>query len=218
LKEDLENPDFEEDYQNEPITVPEPIYGEDPIRHQTELDAKIISTGYNDLVLHLKKPIYKKIQVAVLHTNHKGELRLLNGKPVFKKMKTVNVFDHYEEKDVDFPIKNFYSDSLTSSIIDKDEANAIRGLDDLIWVLAMKTVVDPDSDFTKFMWRLFGVKASLVDTAKAIGGGALEYSKTTITKGEQRSYDFRADKGFEDYQNRLKKKGGGLLGLGFLGL
>jgi len=88
----------------------------------------------------------------------------------------------------------------------------------LIWVLAMKTVVDPDSDFTKFMWRLFGVKASLVDTAKAIGGGALEYSKTTITKGEQRSYDFRADKGFEDYQNRLKKKGGGLLGLGFLGL
>jgi len=140
---------------------------------------------------------------------------LVNGLPVLKGKETIKVFTgEYDKKEVDFPIKNFYTDSLTSSILDKDEVNVIRDHYDLVWRLGMLMVTDGEFDSVRFIHRLNGATATLLESAKSIGGGGLEWSKSTITKQESKSYDFRQSKEFDDYQARLGKRKG-LFGLGF---
>ncbi|MBR9701814.1 hypothetical protein GOV13_02740 [Candidatus Pacearchaeota archaeon] len=189
-------------------------YVPDPIRNPTELDAEIIKSHYKQEKLLLKKPVFKELEVAVVFKNRNGKPKLVNGMPVVKKIIKVNVFDHYENEEVEFPIKNLYTDSLTSSILDKDEANVVRDHHDLIWVIGMRMLTDPDFDSVRFIHRLNGATATLLESAKSIGGGGLEWSKSSISKQESKSYDFRQNKEFDDYQNRLNKRKG-LFGLGF---
>ena len=190
-------------------------YVPDPIRNPTELDAEIIKSHYKDQKIVLKKPIFEDIKAAVIYKDKKGKPRLMNGFRVIKGYKTVKVFTgKYDNIEVDFPVKNFYTDSLTSSILDKDEVNVVREHFDLTWRLGMLMITDPDFDSTRFIHRLNGVTATLLESSKSIGGGGLEWSKSTITKQESKSYDFRQSKEFDDYQARLNKRKG-LFGLGY---
>lgn len=189
-------------------------YIPDPIRNPTELDAEIIKSHYKNHKLLLKTPIFKDIEAVVVYKDKNGKPRLRNGLPVVKEYKTVKVFEGYEKKEVEFPVKNFYTDSLTSSILDKEEANVIREHYDLLWTIGMRMVTDDEFDSVRFIHRIHGATATLLETAKSIGGGGLEWSKSTISKQESKSYDFRQSKDFEDYQARLGKRTG-FLGLGF---
>ncbi len=97
--------------------------------------------------------------------------------------------------------------------MDKDEVNVVRDHFDLIWRIGMLTITDDEFKCVRFLHRLNGVNATLLESAKSIGGGGLEWSKSTISKQESKSYDFRQSKEFDDYQNRLNKRKG-LFGLG----
>ncbi len=190
-------------------------YIPDPIRNATELDAEIIKSHYKDQMLVLKKPKFEDVRAAIVYKDKNGKPKLKNGFPVIKGYETIRIFTgEYEKIEVEFPIKNFYTDSLTSSILDKDEVNVVREHHDLTWVLGMRMLTDPEFDSTRFIHRLNGVTATLLESSKSIGGGGLEWSKSTISKQESKSYDFRQSKEFDDYQNRLNKRTG-FLGLGF---
>ena len=188
-------------------------YVPDPIRNSTELDAEIIKSHYKEHKLLLKIPLFEDIDVAIVYKDKKGNPRLKDGFPVLKGYKTVKVFAGYDKQEVEFPIKNFYTDSLPSSILDKDEVNVVRDHYDLIWRVGMLMVTDPDFNSIRFIHRLNGVNATLLESSKSIGGGGLEWSKSTISKQESKSYDFRQSKEFDDYQARLGKRKG-LFGLG----
>lgn len=205
----------DQDLLQEPLEPLSTEYMQDPIRHQTELDNKIISTDYKGLKIHLKQPKFKLERVAEVYKNKKGVPRMVNGMPVVKRYLDIKVFDGYEEKEIDFPIKDLHTDSVTSSVLEPHQVTEIQLIDDLIYVLGMSQAIDQE-DYTKTLYRLNGMKASTVDTSKALGGRAVELAKTTITKGESMVREYREQKGFDDYQKRADKKG--LLGLGFLGL
>ncbi len=189
-------------------------YIPDPIRNSTELDAEIIKSHYKDNKLLLKLPLFEDVKVAIVYKDKNGKPRLRDGFPIVKGYETVQVFKSYDKQEVEFPIKNLYTDSLTSSILDKEEANVIRDHHDLIWTIGMKMVTDGDFDSIRFIHRINGATATLLESAKSIGGGGLEWSKSTITKNESKTYDFRQNKEFDDYQARMNKRKG-LFGLGF---
>lgn len=183
------------------------FYAPDPYTNTSQIDAKILSTDYKDLKISIKVPIYKKLMVTSILRNSDGTPKLFNGKPVQKQIYEANVFNGFEMKEMDFPIKNIHNDSVTSSILTDSDVEMVRLVDDLIYDFALDMVIKPDTNFTKTIYRLNGLKASIVDSSKGRWGRGPELAKTTITKGESKTIAYHDQKNFEEYETRKNRKG-----------
>jgi len=188
----------------------------DATRYPTEIDSKLIKSGYKQNEFTIKIPIFEEQLVWEVERDLTGRMKLLNGKPVKKSLKKTKFFTgKYEKKIFPLPI-DLHNDSVTTSILEPQELGLIRMIDGFCYDLSLEDVSDPDTDYSTSLQLLAGVKASIVESSKGKFGRMAELAKTSINKGEQRSWDYRQDREFDEYNNRKNKKG--LFGLGFFGL
>ncbi len=183
------------------------VYAPDPYSNSSQIDAELISSGYKDQKISISVPKYKQIRVTSIVRNSNGTAKLLNGKPVEKDVYMANVFEGYETKEIELPIKNIHNNSVTSSILTDSDVEMIRLIDDLFYDLSLDTALKPDVSFVKTLVRLYGLKASIVDSSKGRWGRSAELAKTQITKGESKTVAYHDQKGFEEYEQRKNRKG-----------
>jgi len=212
-----ENSDSEfEDLNNNSKDMDYNSFNNDQVRYATEIDSKLIQSGYKSNEFKVKIPIFKTELAWGVERDKKGKIKLLDGKPVKKTLqKTVYFTGEYEIKPFPLPL-DLHNDSVTSSILESQELGLIRMIDSFCYNLALEEISDPETDYTTSLQLLAGVKASIVESSKGKGGRMAELAKTQINKGEQRSWDYRQDRELEEFNARKKRKG--LLGLGFFGL
>jgi len=190
-------------------------FPDDPVRYATEIDSQLIKSGYKAGKFNVKIPIFKEALSWQVERKPTGEIKLLNGKPVIKKLVKIKYFTgEYEEKLFPLPVE-LHNDSVTSSILDPQELGLVRMIDGFCYDLALEDVTDPDTDYSTSLQLFAGVKASIVESSKAKGGRMAELAKTQINKGENRSWDYNQSRELEEFNNRKKNKG--LFGLGFFG-
>ncbi|KKK47540.1 hypothetical protein LCGC14_3154160 [marine sediment metagenome] len=162
-----------------------------------------------DIVAKFAKvlPKYEKMRVSHVVKNKRGEIRLYKGHPVVERTVFEKVFVGYEKKEFDFPIKNLHNDSVTSSILTDSDVESVRMIDDSIMDLQMLMVTQPEVSFLKTITRMNSMKASIVNSSKGRWGRAAELSKTQISKGESKTFNFSDINKFEEYEDRKKRKG-----------
>ncbi len=182
-------------------------YGGEGYGNTSQIDAKIISSDYKDEKIIIQVPIYKKMRVSNVVRDKKGKMKLLNGEPVIQKKSIEKVFIGFEKKEFDLPIKNLHNDSVTSSILTDSDVESVRMLDDNIIDLEMLMVTKPKASFLKTITRLNSMKASIVNSSKGRWGRAAELSKTQISKGESKTFNFSDQAKMEEYETRRNKKG-----------
>ena len=187
-------------------------YGGDGYSNTSQIDAKLISSDYKDDKLSIQIPIYEKMRVSKVVRDKKGEIRLYKGHPVIEKTTFEKVFMGFDTKEFDFPIKNLHNDSVTSSILTDSDVESVRMIDDNLIDLEMLMVTKPEVSFLKTIIRLNSYKASIVNSSKGRWGRAAELSKTQITKGESKTFNFSDMNKYEEFEQRKKKKG--VFGLG----
>ena len=207
----MEEEQFEESYSNyDDVGLGD--YVPDSYTSNYQIDGKLISSDYKDQKMLFKVPIYKKVLVTTLFRDKRGVVKKLNGKPVEKSTYYANVLTGFEEKQIEFPVPNMHNDSVTSSILTDSDVEMIRMIDDNMYDLSLDMMTKPNVSFIKTVYRLNGLKASIVDSAKGRWGRSAELAKTTISKGESKTYAYHDQKEFEEYEQRKKKKG--IFGLG----
>ena len=182
-------------------------YGGEGYGNTSQIDAKLISSDYKDEKIIIQVPIYKKMRVSNVVRDKKGKMKLLNGEPVIQKKSIEKVFIGFEKKEFDLPIKNLHNDSVTSSILTDSDVESVRMLDDNIIDLEMLMVTKPEASFLKTITRLNSMKASIVNSSKGRWGRAAELSKTQISKGESKTFNFSDQAKMEEYETRRNKKG-----------
>lgn len=210
--------EYEEDMYNDNAMLPNQQYPlgsgftVDPPRSNTEIDVKLITSGYKEAQMIFRQPIIKKRKVAEFFVDKKtGKPKLYNGSPVLKGFREVPVFQGYQNREIEFPIPNFHSDSVTSTFLDEKDVRAVNIIDETIWDL-FTDLIENDADHMNLMLELHGKKASIVDTKKSFGGRGAEIYKTSISKGESKMMQYMHDSRMEEIGERKKK---GLLGLGW---
>ena len=187
-------------------------YGGEGYNNTSQIDAKLISSDYKDDKISIQIPKYERMRVSKVVRNKKGEIRLYKGHPVIEKTTFEKVFVGFDTKEFDFPIKNLHNDSVTSSILTDADVESVRMIDDNIMDLQMLMVTKPVISFLKTITRLNSYKASIVNSSKGRWGRAAELSKTQITKGESKTFNFSDMNKYEEFEQRKKKKG--MFGLG----
>jgi len=170
--------------------------------------SKDIELDYNCLKSHAKnkliffKPIIEEVVVGVPLVDSDKQIVYrevtINGEkksvPVVRKVKKVKMVTSYDTIEEDFPIKDWFNDSVSSSILSIEEAQYIRRLDDLGAKLGRKLMLNPDKvQIMGFLHRLYTQKNSLAETGKAIGGVGLDKLKTVTSKSESANYDYRKE-------------------------
>ena len=192
-------------------------FGGDGYNNTSQIDAKLISSDYKDDKISIQIPLYEKIKVSTVVKDKNGKIKLFKGHPVIEKTTLQNVFTGFETKEFDFPIKNLHNDSVTSSILTDSDVESVRMIDDNIIDLEMLMVTKPEISFLKTITRLNNMKASIVNSSKGRWGRAAELSKTSINKGESKTFNFNDMNKYEEFEQRKKKKGifgmGGLVGI-----
>lgn len=187
-----------------------------PIDSGDALNNKIISSHIKNRNIIVTKPKIEKKRIALPLLDKLGKPVMQDGNYVIKKIKQMEVLVGLEKREFEFPIPDWFSDSITSSILEKEEGQIVREIDDLAMSLFTEMLNNPKMDHSEFIAWLYWIKGSIVDTAKSIGGGAVEKAKTTITKGESLVREYRTDPSqFSEKEERKKK---GILGLGMFGL
>jgi hypothetical protein len=197
--------------------VQQPYSGLDfnaPIDSMEALSNKLVSTFNANKQISIKKPLIVNTQVCFLALDREKKPLLYKGLPVVKYIRDYPVFTGWEEVKLDFPIADWFTDSTTSSFLEKEEARIVRDIDDLAFSLFEEQVKNPEVDHSEFLGHLFWLKSSFTDTAKGRGGEAAKMSKTVISRSEMNGLDYN-----KDFQKELEqRKKGGLLGWGnFLG-
>lgn len=191
-------------------------YYDMPIDSQDALNNKIISSHIKNRNVIVTKPKIEKRRIALPLLDKQGNSVMQDGRYIIKKIKKMEVLVGLEKREFEFPIPDWFSDSTTSSILEKEEGQIIREIDDLAMSLYTEMLNNPKMDHSEFIAWLYWIKGSIVDTAKGIGGGAVEKAKTTITKGESLVREYRTDPSqFSEKEERKKK---GMFGLGMFGL
>ena len=152
-----------------------------------------------------KNIVYKNVLVN-------GDLKKI---PVLHKIKRIPIITGVEFQEHEFPIKDWFNDSVTSSSIDLQESAFIRMVDDIAVSLVLRSMENNNVNYTAFLNRLYFMKASVSDTSKGVGGRAMEMAKTTINKGESMVQMYRKMQFDEEVDKRKKS---GLLGLGLFGI
>lgn len=214
----VETPEYDDEYENNFIPIQET-----PILKDIQLDNKIISSHAKNKFIFLK-PLVKEEIVAIPLIDEKRRIVykevLLRGQnkkiPVIKKFIRTRYLDGFDKEEMDFPIADWFNDSVPSSILEKKEARYLRSIDDLGVSLMMKVVREPDKyQVIGFLERLYSQKMSIADTGKGIGGGAIEKAKTSITKSEQTAYMMRNDKDeLDSFRQKKTQANKGLFGFG----
>jgi len=197
------NNGFDSDFQSFP---------DDQVRYSTEIDAKLIQSGYKKNEFKAKIPVFEEVVYGIPYKDKDGKVKLVDGKPVLRCLKTLKFFVGYEEKLFPLPV-DLHNDSVTSSILEPTELSLIRMLDDFIYDLSLETICNAEKDYTTSIQRFAGIKASIVESSKGKGGRMAELSKTQINKGETRNWDYNQQREFDEFNARKQKKG--LFGLGY---
>lgn len=206
-----------QDYPDQNYDYPGYGFTPDPPRNPVENDAKLITSGYKDTKLMFRQPLFKKQECVELFMDKKtGKPLLKDGVPVVKRIVEMKVFTgKYDNVELEFPIKNFYSDSVTSTFLERPDVRAVNMIDDAVMDL-FTDMVENDADHLGLMLELHGKKASIVDTNKSLAGAGAQMYKTTISKAEQNMHSYLRNDTLSEFEERKKKKG--LFGLGFMGL
>jgi len=194
---------FDSDFQSFP---------DDQVRYSTEIDSKLIQSGYKKNEFKAKIPLFEEVIFGVPFMDKTGKPRLVDGKPVLRYLKKIKFFTGYEERLFPLPV-DLHNDSVTSSILEPTELSLIRMLDDFIYDLSLETICNAEKDYTTSIQRFAGIKASIVESSKGKFGRMAELAKTQINKGEQRNWDYNQQREFDDFNSRKNKKG--WFGLGF---
>lgn len=189
-------------------------FPDDQVRYATEIDSQLIKSGYKNNEFKIKIPIFEEIEFGVPFTTKDGKLKIVDGKPVLKRIKKLKFFTGYTEKLFPLPLE-LHNDSVTSSVLGDQELGLVRMIDGFCYDLALENITDPDSDYSTSLQLFAGIKASVVESSKGKGGAMAQLAKTQINKGENRSWDYRQDRELEEFNNRKAKRG--LFGLGFFG-
>ncbi len=198
----------------------------EPITKQTELDNKII-TSYGSNKVYRIKPRIVQTKIAVPYINEvtgkpkmfKGVLidpdtgeKVLVKAPLLRKITTLNLLDPkkpFDTEQIDFPIKQWFNDSLTSTYLEPREASFIRKLTDYSMYLFIKQVNNLSEDYTGMLWRLSFIKDIITDTGKSINGRGIEAAKTNINRNESQVWQHNVTpQAVEEFQ---KKKDAGLM-------
>lgn len=182
-------------------------YVPDPYTSNYQIDGKLISSDYKDQKMIFKIPTYKKILVTTVFKDKFGVVKKVNGKPVEKTTYYANVLTGFEDKQIDFPVPNLHNDSVTSSILTDSDVDSIRMIDDNVYDLSLEMMTKANVSFVKSIYRLNGLKASIVDSAKGRWGRSAELAKTQITKGESKTFAYHDQRSFDEYEKRKNRKG-----------
>lgn len=180
-----------------------------PIDSQDALNNKIISSHMKGGIVIVSRPKTKRMRIALPMLDKKGKPMKQDGIYILKKIKTMDVLVGLEKMEFNFPISNWFNDSTTSSILEKREGQIIRECDDLGFALFSEMLSNPQVDHSAFIAWLYWIKGSITDTAKGIGGGAIEKAKTTITKAESMALEYRKDP--SQFSEELNQKKPGML-------
>jgi hypothetical protein len=198
-------------------------YGSSWLTKDTQLNDKILSSHNKYKKLVKIRPKIEKMKVGLpLLDSHKNIVYkniLMNGEkvrvPILDKIRNINLVTGFELQEHDFPIPDWFNDSVTSSSLDFQESAFIRMVDEMAISLVLKTMNNSNVNYTGMLNELYFLKASVSDTAKAVGGRAMEMSKTSITKGDSLVKMYRREEFDKELESRKKS---GLLGLGLFGI
>ena len=188
-------------------------FPEDQVKYPTEIDSQLIKSGYTKNEFKVKIPQFEEVSFGIPFKDKNGKIRLVNGKPVLKTIKTLKYFVGYEEKTFPLPV-DLHNNTVTSSILEPQELSLIRMIDDFCYDLSLETVSNPDTDYSTSIQRFAGTKASIVESSKGKFGRMAELAKTTISKGEQHSWDYNQSRELEEFNARKNKRGWFGLGIG----
>lgn len=195
--------ELEDDLLDDPSYI-----NEIPITKQEQIDNKIMSSynKHRKIILPQPKIVNRKVIIPMRKKN--GEIMMQDDCVVVKRISIVPVLEGFENQEIEFPIKDWFNDSRTSSFILRDEANWIRRTDNIAIRLFVKSLYNPKINYNGFLNQLYWDIASFTDTSKGIEGIAAERAKTTFSKSETltKAQRIRAHKDFE------KAKKGGLVG------
>lgn len=218
-----EDDDIDETTKTEPLDngledelLNDPSYMDEiPIHKQEQIDNKIMSSFNKHRKIILPKPKIVNRKVIIPKRKKNGEILMQDGCVVPKRISTVPVLEGFDKEEIEFPIKDWFNDSRTSSFILREEANWIRRADNLAIRLFIKSLSDPRINYNAFLNQLYWDIASFTDTSKGIEGIGAERAKTTFTKSETLTKAQRV-RAYRDFE---KAKKGGFIGAikGFLG-
>lgn len=187
-----------------------PNYLDDiPVTKQEQIDNKIMSSFNKHRKITIPKPRIVIRKVIIPQRKANGEILLQDGMVVPKSISKVPVLEGFDKAEVDFPIKDWFNDSRTSSFILREEANWIRKADNLAIRLFIKSLSDPRINYSEFLNQLYWDIAAFTDTSKGIEGIGAERAKTQFSKSETVAKAYRSSAAARSFE---KAKGGGLKG------
>ncbi len=180
-----------------------------PIDSETQLNAKIISSDNKDKKIVISKPIYEKKWVAIpLLDSDRTPFLDQNGRIIIKGVKKIDMFKGFQQEELDFPLKDWFNDSIPSSFITPREGRFIRHLDMLAFSLFIEMLENPNvADKTKMIAMLGWVKASFADSSKGIEGEGVKYSKSTFNRQENINRNYGDDELLERAKKAQNKRG-----------
>ena len=196
------------------------------ITKQTELDNKIISSFAKAGKLVKLIPRVSTIKLGIPYLDKRtGKPKMFHGvlvdpetgekvivkAPLLRKIRHVRILDGFDKKEIDFPIKDWFNDSITSTILTSREAAFIRRVDDLAISLFIKQMNNPKFDYTGFLHRLYFIKSSIADTGKSINGRGIEAAKTNIHRSESTAWQYSGREEQQKYEDFKKRKDSNLL-------
>ena len=195
---------FDSDFQSFP---------DDQVRYSTEIDSKLITSGYKKNEFKVKTPVFEEEIFGIPYLDKNGKKKLVNGVPVLRCLKKIKYFVRWEEKPFPLPV-DLHNDSVTSSILEPNELSVIRMIDVFDTELSLEYVADPNANYSTSIPFFAEIKASIIESSKGKFGRMAELAKTQINKGEQRTWDYNQQtRDFDEFNARKNKKG--LFGLGY---
>ena len=166
------------------------------------LNNKIVSSHNMGEGIVIKKPKFEQKKYWIPLLDKQNQIIYKNGKPILHKIKTGSMLTGFEEQLIKFPIKDWFNDSVTSSILDKEDVMIIREIDDLGFSFWAQSINNPKINIQEFITWLYWLKASRADAAKGLGGAAVNYSKMTISKGDNPVSEYRKEPAYQKWKDK----------------
>lgn len=191
--------------------------GQSYLTRDSQVNDKILSSASKFKKIIRVVPKFEETEYAVPLVDENGAIvyktvfvdGVESKVPVIKKLATFLRVVSFENEEIDFPIPDWFNDSVTSSSLTPQEASYIRRADDIAITLFLRSLTSEKVNYARFLNRIYFQKSTLADTGKGIGGRAMEMAKTTITKGESLVQAIRKEQQMQAFE---EKKNSGLLG------
>lgn len=153
-----------------------------PPSKEVQIDDKIISSNVKENYLTIEIPEFEKKVIAIILKDKYGKPVLIDGQYLYEE-KEMQVFTKFVEKKINFPLKDYFSDNVSSSFLDPLDVEIIRNADLLVSTLISKMVKEGKS-YPRILTKLKFIKHTVATTSKGLRGVAATTAKTRITKGE----------------------------------